>query len=100
MPALRQAVFVALIFFVACAIKLTAVIAFPVMLIFIAVAYRRIAAAFLSSAIFALALGGFAAILYRLYGNEFIVQTFVFHFLKGRDTSGNIALYPRLLLDV
>jgi dolichyl-phosphate-mannose-protein mannosyltransferase len=100
MPALRQAVFVALIFFVACAIKLTAVIAFPVMLIFIAVAYRRIASAFLSGVIFALALGGFAAILYRLYGIEFIIQTFVFHFLKGRDTSGNIALYPRLLLDM
>jgi hypothetical protein len=100
MPALRQAVFVALIFFVACAIKLTAVIAFPVMLIFIAVAYRRIAGALTSGVIFALSLSGFAAILYQFYGIEFIIQTFVFHFLKGRDTSGNIALYPRMLLDV
>jgi hypothetical protein len=100
MPALRQAAILAAIFFVACAIKLTAVIAFPVMLIFIAVAYRRIAGAFLSGVIFALALGGFAAILYRLYGIEFIIQTFVFHFLKGRDLGGGIALYPRLLLDV
>jgi hypothetical protein len=100
MPAIRQAVFVALIFFVACAIKLTAVIAFPVMLIFIAVAYRRVAAAVVSGVVFALALGGFAAILYRLYGNEFIFQTFVFHFLKGRDLGLNTAVYPRMLLDV
>jgi Dolichyl-phosphate-mannose-protein mannosyltransferase len=100
MPAMRQAVFVALIFFVACAIKLTAVIAFPVMLLFIAVAYRRVAAAVVSGVIFVLALGGFAAILYRLYGNEFIFQTFVFHFLKGRDLGLNTALYPRMLLDV
>ncbi len=100
MPALRQALILAAIFFVACAIKLTAVIAFPVMLIFIAVAYRRIGTAFFSGVIFALSLSGFAAILYQFYGIEFIIQTFVFHFLKGRDTSGNIALYPRMLLDV
>ncbi len=99
-PALRQALILAVIFFVACAIKLTAVIAFPVMLAFIAVAYRRILGALLSAAIFAIALGAFTAILYRLYGNEFIIQTFVFHFLKGRDLSGGTALYPRLLLDM
>jgi len=100
MPALRQAAILAAIFFLACAIKLTAVIAFPVMLIFIAVAYRRIAGALISGVIFALALGGFIAILYRLYGIEFIIQTFVFHFLKGRDLSSGTALYPRLLLDM
>jgi hypothetical protein len=99
-PAFRQALILAAIFFVACAIKLTAVIAFPVMLVFIAVAYRRIAVALLSGVIFALALSGFAAILYRLYGNEFIIQTFVFHFLKGRDLGGGAALSPLLLLDV
>ncbi|HZC47364.1 MAG TPA: glycosyltransferase family 39 protein [Candidatus Acidoferrum sp.] len=100
MPAIRQAVFVALIFFVACAIKLTAVIPFPVMLLFIAVAYRRIAAAIASGVIFTIALAAFSAILYRLYGDEFIFQTFVFHFLKGRDTGLSTALYPRMILDV
>ncbi len=108
MPAMRQAVLLALIFFVACAIKLTAVIPFPVMLIFIAVASSqakacatsRIASAILSAAIFGLALAAFSAILYRLYGSEFIFQTFVFHFLKGRDLGLNTALYPRLLLDL
>src|SRR5260370_32123478 len=82
MPALRQALILAAVFVVACAIKLTAVIAFPVMLIFIAVAYRRIVAAVVSGAIFALALGGVAAILYLLYGQAFLIQTIVFPFLK------------------
>jgi hypothetical protein len=100
MPALRQAAIVALIFFVASAIKLTAVIPFSVMLIFIAVAYRRIAGAVASGAVFALALAAFSALLYRLYGDEFIFQTFVFHFLKGHDTAGGIATYPRMILDV
>ena len=100
MPAMRQAAILAGIFFVACAIKLTAVIPFPVMLLFIAVAYRRIAGAVVSAVIFALALAAFSALLYRLYGSDFIFQTFVFHFLKGRDTEGSIATYPRMILDV
>ena len=82
MPAMRQAAILAAIFFIASAIKLTAVIAFPVMLIFIAVAYRRIASTVISGVIFAFALAAFSAILYRLYGHEFIFQTFVFHFLE------------------
>ena len=100
MPAMRQAAILAAIFFVACAIKLTAVIPFPVMLLFIAVAYRRVASAAVSGAIFMLALTAFGAILYLLYGNEFIFQTFVFHFLKGRDLDLNTALFPRMILDV
>ncbi len=99
MPAMRQAVFVALIFFVACAIKLTAVIPFPVMLLFVALAYRRIASAVVAGAIFMLALAAFSALLYKLYGIEFIFQTFIFHFLKGHDTAGDIATYPRMILD-
>jgi hypothetical protein len=95
-----QAAILAAILAAACAIKLTAVIPFAVMLAFIAVARRRIAGAAASGAIFALALGAFSALLYRLYGGEFIFQTFVFHFLKGRDTAGIVATYPRLILDV
>ena len=100
MPAMRQAAILGAIFFVACAIKLTAMIAFPVMLIFVAVPYRRIASTIVCAAIFAFALAAFSAMLYRLYGNEFIFQTFVFHFLKGTDTTGTIALVPRMILDV
>ena len=50
--------------------------------------------------LYMLALAAFSAILYRLYGNEFIFQTFVFHFLKGRDTAGDTATYPRMILDI
>ena len=99
-PAIRQAAILAAIFFVACAIKLTAVIPFAVMLVFIAVAYRRIAGAVVSGTVFALALAAFSALLYRLYGDEFIFQTFVFHFLKGRNTDRSLALFPRMILDV
>ena len=45
MPALSQAAMLAAIFFAACAIKLTPVIPFAVMLAFIAVVHRRIAGA-------------------------------------------------------
>jgi hypothetical protein len=99
-PAMRQAAILAGIFFVACAIKLTAVIPFPVMLIFIAIAYRRVASVIVSGVIFALALAAFSAFLYRLYGAEFLFQTFVFHFLKGQDAAGDSATYPRMILDL
>ena len=98
--AIGQAAILAAIFFAACAIKWTAVIPFAVMLAFIAVAHRRIAGAVVSGAIFVLALGAFSAILYRLYGDEFIFQTFLFHFMKGRTLGRNIALFPRMILDV
>ena len=100
MPAMRQAAILAGIFFLACAIKLTAVIPLPVMLLFIAIAYRRIACPVVSGVIFALALAAFSALLYRLYGSDFVFQTFVFHFLKGRDSVRSIATYPGLILDV
>ncbi len=95
-----QAAMLAAIFAAACAIKLTAVIPFAVMLAFIAVARRRIAGAIVSGAIFALALGAFSALLYRLYGGEFIFQTFVFHFMKGRELDVSTALFPQTVLDV
>src|ERR1700678_671532 len=99
-PAMRQAAILAGSFFVACAIKLTAALPFPVMLIFIAIAYRRVASAIVSGVIFALALAAFSAFLYRLYGAEFLFQTFVFHFLKGQDAAGDSATYPRMILDL
>ena len=100
MPALRQAAILAIIFFVACAIKLTAVIPFAVMLAFIAVAYRRIASAAVSTVIFALALAALSSLLYWHYGFEFAFQTFVFHFMKGREPAFGNAVYPGMLLDV
>ncbi|HYL60900.1 MAG TPA: hypothetical protein VEU51_18690 [Candidatus Acidoferrales bacterium] len=97
---LTQAAMLALIFFIACSIKLTAVIPFGVTLVFVAIAYRRIGAALASGTLFAIAMGQLTLQLYLLYGHEFIFQTFIFHFVKGRDTAGDIALYPRMILDV
>jgi Dolichyl-phosphate-mannose-protein mannosyltransferase len=99
-PALRRAAVLAIIFFVASAIKLTAVIPFAVMLAFVAVAYRRIAPALASAAIFTVALAAFSALLYRLYGSDFIFQTFLFHFLKGRGSVIDNAVYPSIILDL
>lgn len=100
LPAIRQAVILALIFFVACAIKLTAVISLAVILVFIAVVYRRISSAAVSGVIFLAVLGAFSGLLYWLYGNEFVFQTFLFHLLKGRDTGRGVALYPLMILDL
>jgi hypothetical protein len=47
-----------------------------------------------------LALAAFTALLYKLYGDEFIFQTFVFHFLKGQDAAGDSVTYPRTILDL
>jgi hypothetical protein len=72
------------------------------MLVFIAIAYRRVLSAVLSGVIFMVVLGAFSGFLYWLYGIEFVLQTFVFHFLKGRDTERKVvlALYPRMILDI
>src|SRR5258705_2010980 len=46
--------------------------------------------------------GVFGPSIYRRYGNEFVFQTFVFHFLKGRDIERGVMifLYPRNILDI
>jgi len=98
--ALRQALIVAAIFFAACAIKLTAVIPLVVVLGFIAIARRRVVAAIASGMLFATLLAIFTALLYWRYGFAAIYQVYIFHFLKGRDTSVNVALYPAMILDV
>ncbi len=100
LPELRQGIMVAAVFFLACAIKLTAAISLVTVLVYLVVARRRISGAIASSAIFAAALGGLSAILYWRYGNEFIFQTFIFHFMKGRDSILETALYPLRIFDL
>jgi hypothetical protein len=98
--AMSQAAVLAAIFFAACAIKLTAVIPFAVILIFIVIARRKIIEAVASGAIFTAALAIFTALLYWRYGFPFIYQVYIFHFLKGADTTANVALYPAMILDM
>jgi len=96
----RQAMMLAAIFFAACAIKLTAAIPFGVVLVFVGAIRRRFVGAIVSALVFVAALAIFSALLYWRYGFAFIFQAYVFHFLKGRDTLGGAAWYPRMIFDV
>lgn len=84
----------------ACAIKLTAAISCAIVLGYLAVARKRPAAALAAGAGLAAGLAALSALFYRLYGFEFIFQTFLFHLLKGRDTSARLAAYPGQILDL
>lgn len=97
---LKQGAMVAALFFLACAIKLTAIVSLLPVLIFMIVADRRIRGAILSAAVLAAALAAYCAILYWQYGTEFVFQTFIFHFLKGHDSSILTAFYPLQILDL
>ncbi len=98
-PEITQAAAIGMLFFVACAIKLTAVVPLPVIIVFIAAAHRRIVGALAAGAIFALLLAAFSTLLYLRYGNEFVFQTFIFHFMKGR-VAGDGTLQARMIFDL
>jgi Dolichyl-phosphate-mannose-protein mannosyltransferase len=98
--AARRIAAIALLFIVACAIKLTSVIPGAVVLGYLAIGQRRWRDAMASGAAIAIGLIAFSAFLHWLYGFEFIFQTFIFHFMKGRDVQDNLAAYPGRILDV
>ncbi len=83
----------------ACAIKLTAVVAVVSICVFVAVwmrlPRRAIGIALLTSAGF----GAFVTFCYWRYGEPFLFQAFLFHFLKGVDTAAGPS-YIAGLLDV
>ncbi len=97
--ALRQCAPIALALIFACAVKLTAGIACAVVLLYLAIGERRIARAIASGAAIVAGLTALTFICWRLYGFDFLFQTFLFHFLKGRDSTLNIAAYPAQILD-
>ncbi len=84
----------------ACLIKLTALVAVAVIVGFTAVARRRwrdamgLAIAIVTGLIVA------SAICYCVYGPEFLFQTFIFHFMKGRIDSVSVMKYPLAILDL
>ncbi len=85
----------------ACSIKLTAVIPAAVILLFVAIAERRISRAIEISAAMAAAIAILCAFCYWRYGYDFVFQTFIFHFMKGREIGGTAApLYPAEILDI
>jgi hypothetical protein len=97
---MRQGAIQAALFVVACAIKLTAIVPAAAILCFLALGRRRWRDAILAAAGIAAGLAAFSAILYRWYGFEFVFQTFIFHFVKGRLAWLDVADYPRAILDL
>jgi hypothetical protein len=90
----------ALLLVLACSIKLTAIIPSLVILVWIAAAKRRPSDALACGAGLAAGLTALTAAFYLRYGSEFLLQTLVFHFMKGADTRANLASYPAAILDV
>jgi hypothetical protein len=95
-----QVATIAALMVLACAIKLTALLSAAALVCFMAIGKRRWLDAALVGAGIAAGLGVLSALLYRLYGFEFLFQTFVFHFMKGRQPWTWIAEYPGQILDL
>jgi hypothetical protein len=98
--AIREIAWLAILLAAACAVKLTAVIPAAVLLGYVAAVRRELRRALCAGAGVAILVGALSAFCYWRYGFEFIYQVFIFHFLKGRDTTASIAAYPGQILDV
>jgi Dolichyl-phosphate-mannose-protein mannosyltransferase len=96
----REIAWLALLLAAACAVKLTAVIPAAVLLGYLAIVRRNLGRAIGAGAGVALLIGALSAFCYWRYGFDFFYQVFIFHFLKGRDTTASIAAYPAQILDV
>ncbi len=97
---IRQGAIQAALLVIACAIKLTAIVPAAAILCFLAFGRRHWRDAILAGFGIAAGLAALSAVLYRLYGFEFVFQTFIFHFMKGRLPWLEVADYPRAILDL
>ena len=84
----------------ACAIKLTAAVSVIVLLGYLGVVRRQMGKAIAIGGGVVAAIALLSAFCYWRYGFEFVFQTFLFHFMKGRDTRATVVLYPTLILDI
>jgi hypothetical protein len=100
LPTRRGTMAIAGLLALACAIKLTAVISVIVLIGYLGIARRRMGNAIAIGAAVVAAIALLSAFCYWRYGFEFVFQTFVFHFMKGRDARTAIVLYPTLILDL
>ena len=96
----RGAMAIAGLLALASAIKLTAVVSVIVLLGYLGVVRRQMGSAIAIGAAVVTAIALLSAFCYWRYGFEFVFQTFVFHFMKGRDARAAIVLYPTLILDI
>lgn len=91
---------IAALFCAACAVKLTAAVAIAAICVFTAAGLRAAKLAFGIGLTTAAAFGVFVSVCYWHYGEPFLFQAFLFHFLKGRDAAGAGPFYVASLLDV
>jgi dolichyl-phosphate-mannose-protein mannosyltransferase len=84
----------------ACFIKLTAMVEVAVIVAFLAMVQRRWRDAISLALAIAAAIIVATAFCYILYGSEFLFQTFIFHFMKGRTDWIGVLAYPLAILDL
>ncbi|HLI78459.1 MAG TPA: glycosyltransferase family 39 protein, partial [Candidatus Binataceae bacterium] len=96
----RRIAWIALALIVACLIKLTAFIAVGVIVAFIAFVRKRWRDAIVLAISIVGAMILATAFCYAIYGREFLFQTFLFHFMKGRIDWQSVIVYPLAILDI
>jgi hypothetical protein len=84
----------------ACLIKLTSFIEVGVIVAFLAIVQRRWREAIIVTIGIGLAMIIATGICYAMYGREFLFQTFIFHFMKGRTDLLSVMTYPLAIFDI
>jgi hypothetical protein len=84
----------------ACLIKLTAGIAVVAILAFMVLVRRQWRNAIALAIAVGIAMILATGFCYILYGREFLFQTFIFHFMKGRIDFASVIAYPLTVLDI
>jgi hypothetical protein len=96
----RRIAWIALALVAACLIKLTAFIAVAAIVAFLAFVQKRWRDAIVLAIGIASAMILATGFCYALYGREFLFQTFIFHFMKGRGDLISVVTYPLAILDI
>ncbi len=84
----------------ACLIKLTSFIEVGVIVAFVVAGRHRWRDASILGAAIGLAMIIATGFCYAIYGREFLFQTFIFHFMKGRTDWLSVLAYPLAILDL
>ena len=91
---------IALAMLAACLIKLTAFVAVAVVVGFLAIGRRRWREAMAVAVAIGIGIVAATLLCYALYGREFLFQTYLFHFMKGRTDFVSVVAYPLAILDI
>lgn len=96
----RRIGFLAIALTAACLIKLTALVAVAALVVFVAVARHGWRDALAVAIAVSVAMLVATLICYGRFGSEFLFQTFIFHFMKGRTGFLSVMAYPLAILDI